>query len=72
VTRSQPRGHSALPDLEHGRLPDAIGESLAILMEHVKELEERITGHARLHGPMHAPPLHLPEHGVWHGEDFSI
>jgi serine O-acetyltransferase len=72
VVRSQPRGVSALPDLEHGRLPDTIGESLANLMEHVKELEERIAGHALLHGPMHAPPLHLPDHGVWHGEDFSI
>jgi serine O-acetyltransferase len=72
VMRSQPRDVSALPDLEHGRLPDTIGESLAALMEHVKELEERISGHAQMHGPMHAPPLHLPEHGVWHGEDFSI
>jgi serine O-acetyltransferase len=72
VVRSQPRDPSSLPDLEHGRLPDAIGESLAALMEHVKELEERLTGHARLHTPLHAPPLHLPDHGVWHGEDFSI
>lgn len=72
VMRSQPRGLSAPPDLEHGRLPDTIGDSLAALMEHVKELEERITGHSLLHAPMHAPPLHLPDHGVWHGEDFSI
>lgn len=72
VVRSQPRDPSSPPDLEHGRLPDAIGESLAALMEHVKELEERLTGHARLHAPLHAPPLHLPDHGVWHGEDFSI
>lgn len=72
VMRSQPRELSAPPDLEHGRLPDTIGDSLAALMEHVKELEERIVGHSKLHEPMHAPPLHLPEHGVWHGEDFSI
>ncbi len=67
VQRSQPRPQPALPDLEHGRLPDAIGESLALLMEHVKELEERIEGHAVLH---HAAPLHPPEHGVWREENF--
>ena len=72
VMRSQPRDLSAPPDLEHGRLPDTIGESLAVLMEHVKELEERINGHDKVHGPLHAPPLHLPDHGIWHGEDFSI
>lgn len=69
VQRTQPRSSTALPDLEHGRLPDAIGESLALLMEHVKELEERLEGHAVAHL---APPLHLPDHGVWHEEDFNI
>jgi serine O-acetyltransferase len=72
VMRSQPRERLAPPDLEHGLLPDTIGESLALLIEHVNELEERIMGHTKLHTPMHAPPLHLPDHGVWHGEDFSI
>jgi serine O-acetyltransferase len=72
VVRSQPRQVAAPPDLEHGRLPDAIGETLSLLMEHVRELEEQVNGHALLHAPMHAPPLHPPEHGVWHGEDFSI
>ena len=67
VVRSQPRGLDAPPDLEHGRLPDAIGETLTVLMEHVKELEERINGHAS-----HAPALHIPEHGVWQEQDFSI
>jgi len=69
VVRSHPRSEPALPDLEHGRLPDAIGETLTVLMEHVKELEERINGHAVA---VHAPPLHLPDHGIWHGQDFSI
>jgi hypothetical protein len=41
-------------------------------MEHVSELEERIMGHTNSHTPIHAAPLHLPDHGVWHGEDFSI
>ena len=67
VVRSLP--HSALepPDLEHGRLPDTIGETVAALVEHVKALEARING-----GVPHAPALHPPDHGVWHGEDFSI
>lgn len=67
VVRSQPRQDNAPPDLEHGRLPDTIGETLTVLMEHVKELEERINGHAS-----HAPALHIPDHGVWREQDFSI
>jgi serine O-acetyltransferase len=66
VVRSQPRSTLA-PDLDHGRLPDTIGETLATLIEHVKELEERLNGHEE-----HAPAIHVPDHGVWHGEDFSI
>ncbi|MFM8321306.1 MAG: serine O-acetyltransferase [Chloroflexota bacterium] len=69
VQRSKPRATS-LPDLDHGRLPDTIGESLALLMEHVKELEERLEGHHTNH---HAAPLHPPDRdGVWHEEDFTI
>ena len=69
VVRSRPQIEDGQPDLEHGRLPDAIGETLAALVEHVRELEERLDGHAVDH---HAPPLHLPDHGIWHGQDFSI
>ena len=69
VVRSRPQIEDGQPDLEHGRLPDAIGETLAALVEHVRELEERLDGHAVGH---HAPPLHLPDHGIWHGQDFSI
>lgn len=67
VVRSQPRKIDAPPDLEHGRLPDTIGETLTVLMEHVKELEEKIHLHAT-----HAPALHPPDHGVWREQDFSI
>lgn len=66
VMRSQPRLSPLTPDLDHNRLPDVIEETLALLVEHVKELEERIQFHA------HAAELRPPDHGVWHGEDFSI
>ena len=73
VMRSQPRDlqHSA-PDLNHGVLPDTIGETLAVLTEHVKRLEARLEVHANGHTPVPAPALHFTDHGVWHGEDFSI
>lgn len=65
VMRSQPRLPKALPDLDHDRLPDTIGETLAILMEHVQTLEARLDVHSN-----HV--LHAPDHGIWQGEDFSI
>jgi serine O-acetyltransferase len=54
------------PDLEHGSLPDTIGETLAAIVAHVNSLEKRVGGHT------HEPALHGPEHGVWHWGDFSI
>jgi serine O-acetyltransferase len=73
VVRSQPADGRIgdgrqRPDLEHGRLPDTIGESLAVIIEHIKALEERLNGHTTLQ----PAPIHGPDHGVWHGEDFSI
>lgn len=65
VVRSKPRAAKALPDLDHDRLPDTIGETLSVLLEHVKTLEDRLDIRAD-----HA--MHVPDHGVWHGEDFSI
>ena len=53
-------------DLEHGSLPDTIGETLAVLIAHVESLEKRVNGGA------YGPALHAPEHGVWHASDFSI
>ncbi len=75
VVRSHPREEGSLPDLNHNTLPDTIGELLALLMEHVKELEERIDGDAKnvhVKDVYVAAPLHVPDHGIWHGEDFSI
>lgn len=54
-------------DLEHGNLPDTIGETLAALIKHVNSLEQRVNG-----GYTREPALHAPEHGVWHWGDFSI
>jgi len=54
-------------DLEHGSLPDTIGETLAALIAHVNSLEARVNG-----GHMHEPVLPVHEHGVWHWGDFSI
>lgn len=55
------------PDLEHGRLPDTITETLTALIAHVESLEKRLNG-----GRAYGPALHAPEHGVWHSSDFSI
>jgi serine O-acetyltransferase len=54
-------------DLEHGRLPDTIGETLSALIAHVETLEKRVNG-----GEVYGPTLHVPDHGIWHGGDFSI
>jgi len=53
-------------DLEHGSLPDTIGETLAALIAHVNSLEKRVGGHT------HETVLHAPDGGVWHWGDFSI
>lgn len=68
VVREQP---ATLPtekaDLDHGRLPDTITETLTALIAHVEALEKRVNG-----GAVYGPALHSPEQGVWHASDFSI
>jgi serine O-acetyltransferase len=54
-------------DLDHGRLPDTITETLTALIAHVESLEKRVNG-----GGVYGPALHTPEKGVWHWGDFSI
>jgi serine O-acetyltransferase len=66
VVRSQPHPDSHRPDLEHSQMPDVLGETLQALMRRVEELERQLDGHR------HPLPIHAPDHGVWHGEDFSI
>jgi len=67
VMRSQPSPVPSKPDLQHDRLPDTIGDTLAALIEHVESLEKRLNGHT-----VYGPALHVPDHGVWHGDEFSI
>jgi serine O-acetyltransferase len=69
VVRDRPAVHSPTDkeDLEHGSLPDTIGETLVALITHVESLEKRLHG-----GVIYGPTLHAPEHGIWHGEDFAI
>lgn len=69
VVRSTPMTTESPPDLEHGKLPDTIGETLIALVAKVEELENRVDGHAEHH---RLPELHHPQMGVWQGEDFSI
>ena len=54
-------------DLEHGSLPDTIGDTLAALIAHVETLEKRVSGHVG-----NIPALHAPQHGIWHWDDFQI
>ena len=66
------RGHPAhtvdeKADLEHGTLPDTIGETVAALVAHVASLEKRVNG-----GGTYGPALPVPDHGVWHSSDFAI
>ena len=68
VLREQPVPNlSEKVDLDHGRLPDTITETLTALIAHVESLEKRVNG-----GGAYGPALHAPEKGVWHGSDFSI
>ena len=67
VVRSQPAPMLNVPDLQHDRLPDTIGETLAALIQHVESLEKRVNGHT-----VYGPTLHTPDHGIWHGDEFSI
>jgi len=67
VARSLPRILSSPPDLEHGKLPDTVGETLTVLIAHVERLEKRLDENC-----IGELPLHAPDHGIWHEEDFNI
>lgn len=67
VKRSRPPSANAKSDLEHGALPDVIGDTLVALMERVKQLEQHsANGHTVEYGPF------VPDQGIWWSDDFSI
>ena len=73
-------------DLNHGQLPDTIGATLVAVLTRLESLEKVMHMHPELemqgngngngNGNGHhqyEPALpHIPEHGVWRGEDFQI
>ncbi len=74
VQRSKPR--TTGPDLNHNNLPDTIGESLTTVMMRLESLERHFREHVLEHEDQdddeRLPTLHLPDHGMWHGEDYQI
>lgn len=64
IIKRGPHAPSLSSDFEHGKLPDVLGETLAALVHRVETLEKH-------HGKPR-PHLPSPDHGIWHGEDFSI
>lgn len=67
VVRRQEQAVFSKPDLEHGLLPDTIGQTLAALVAHVERLENRLNGQS-----FYPPVIPIADHGVWQGEDFAI
>lgn len=68
VHRSKPQTDPDHPDLEHGQLPDLMGASLISALERIEKLEKRLN--LVENGPNEK--VHLPQEGVWRGEDFQI
>jgi serine O-acetyltransferase len=66
VVRSRPHAAGDAPDLDHTRLPDTVGVTLVSLMSRVDALERLASGHVE------DTHMHTPDHGLWHGEDFTI
>lgn len=54
------------PDLEHGDLPDVLGQALVSVMDRLDALERRVDGSSAPE-----PHPHQPRSGVWQWEDFA-
>lgn len=65
VHRSHPTSQG--PDLDHGRLPDTLGDSIKVLMDRLDALEAKVYPEAH-----EKSRVHPPVEGVWRGEDFMI
>jgi serine O-acetyltransferase len=57
------------PDLEHGRLPDTLGDSVKSLMDRLELVEAKLHITGKASDPTQ---VHTPTDGVWRGEDFMI
>jgi serine O-acetyltransferase len=57
------------PDLNHGRLPDMVAQTLHALMARVEALEQR---HTHQNGHVAVSTSSLSDQGIWRTEDFSI
>ena len=76
VVRSQPAASG--PDLEHGKLPDTLGDSVASLLNRLELVETKLHMHEKEltkgktqdQNTPHA--VHTPKDGIWQGEDFMI
>jgi len=68
VVRRSPAVHPAPgADLEHGELPDVLGQALVSVMDRVDALEKRLAGRVAPE-----PHPHQPTGGTWKWEDFVI
>ncbi|HAY85361.1 MAG TPA: serine O-acetyltransferase [Chloroflexi bacterium] len=67
VVRSKPHRPSDAPDLNHTNLPDTMGVAITSLLERMAVLEAKLETHDTDH-----PHPHIPDKGVWQGEDFMI
>jgi len=72
-----------VPDLEHGQLPDVLGDALVSLMKRMDSLEDRVAvvsetreggtrGATAPDAPTEEHTPHIPDGGVWRGEDFDV
>ncbi len=67
VKRSKPHTAKDAPDLDHSALPDMIAGTLIALISRVEGLEQRVLKDVE---SVSAP--HVPDRGIWRGEDFAI
>ncbi len=68
VTSKGARPTHTMPNLEHGQLPDVLGDAVADLVARVDELERRVDG-----GAQHHELAFTPADGIWcESEDPSI
>lgn len=83
VKRKGERRRPEVPDLEHGRLPDVLGDALVSLMKRMDTLEHRVgpgvgvapegtSSREDREAETQEYSPHIPDDGVWRGEDFDV